>query len=175
MTLPCNLLQTALLFHLLALTAYFDYRFHRIPNFLTVLSFLTGFLLHQNKVIYLTCFFSTLLVLSLLCSRTGAGGGDAKLLAILFAWLPWEAAARLLLPGCILALIFLLQEKHFLSSLSTGTDSSRCLLFRMRDTPQAKVPLGTMLFLGALPFLFSSVFPFPCFPFPCFPFLHAFP
>lgn len=155
---PLDSLEKALLFQLLLPIGFCDYRNRQIPNILVIYMLFTGFLFspgNSNDLsflftpqmhiplpwflhfsLYLTSFFSILLILSMLCSITGAGGGDAKLISALVTWLSLDAAARLILPGCILALFLLLSCRD-------------C----RKNSVEPSIPLGTMIFLGAAPML----------------------
>ncbi|WP_036607781.1 prepilin peptidase [Oribacterium sp. P6A1] len=69
-----------------------------VPDFFFPLTFLTQFLIIG-------------MMLSVITAMTHAGAGDAKLLALLLSWTGFYEGIRLLLPGLLLALAFILISK----------------------------------------------------------------
>ena len=149
-----------ILLQCLTIAAGYDLRERRIPHALIYTYLCFGYSLSCRGVLSLpTCFFFSggegilyllryvlsLVMFRILTSLTHAGGGDARLMALLIAWCGVGAGCRLLLPGLVLALMYLLWIR---------TDSGR---WRLRERSMLPtLPLALPLLLGAIPRLIFS-------------------
>lgn len=149
-----------ILLQCLTIAAGYDLRERRIPHALIYTYLCFGYFLSCRSVLTLSkCFFFSsgggvpyllryvlsLVMFRILASLTHAGGGDARLMALIIAWCGVDAGCRLLLPGLVLALLYLLWIR---------TDSGRWRL-QERSMLQA-LPLALPLLLGAIPGLIFS-------------------
>ena len=112
-----------ILLQCLTIAAGYDLRERRIPHALIYTYLCSGYFLSCRSVLTLSkCFFFSsgggvpyllryvlsFVMFRVLASLTHAGGGDARLMALVIAWCGVDAGCRLLLPGLVLALLYLL-------------------------------------------------------------------
>lgn len=148
-----------LLLQCLTIAAGYDLRERRIPHALIYTYLCFGFFLSCRGILlpagfscsggggvsFLLRYVLSLVMFRILASLTHAGGGDARLMALVIAWCGVDAGCRLLLPGLVWALMYLLWIR---------TDSGSWWL-RERPMLQA-LPLALPLLLGAIPGLIFS-------------------
>lgn len=149
-----------ILLQCLTIAAGYDLRERRIPHALIYTYLCSGYFLSYRgtltlsacffcsggrDVSYLLRYFLALVMFRVLASLTHAGGGDARLMALVIAWCGVDAGCRLLLPGLVLALLYLLWIR---------TDSGRWRLQERSMLPS--LPLALPLLLGAIPGLIFS-------------------
>ena len=132
------------LFIILSLLAFYDWRTFRLPNLLTAALFTSGLLFlifRQNiyvfdhivgAVVGLAFFPLLNFAYKKLRGRDGVGLGDAKLLAGTGLWLGWQALPFVLLTASLTAILY-----AALASMRTGKLSAA-----------TKLPFGTFLCVG---------------------------
>lgn len=149
-----------ILLQCLTIAAGYDLRERRIPHALIYTYLCSGYFLSSRGVLspdtcfscsgggcvpYLLRYVLAFVMFRVLASLTHAGGGDARLMALIIAWCGVDAGCRLLLPGLVLALLYLLWIR---------TDSGR---WRLQERPMLpSLPLALPLLLGAIPGLIFS-------------------
>lgn len=149
-----------ILLQCLTIAAGYDLRERRIPHALIYTYLCFGYFLSCRSVLtpetcfscsgggyvpYLLRYVLAFVMFRVLASLTHAGGGDARLMALIIAWCGVDAGCRLLLPGLVLALLYLLWIR---------TDSGR---WRLQERPMLQaLPLALPLLLGAIPGLIFS-------------------
>mgnify|MGYP004465017421 FL=1 len=98
------------------------------------------FLLHEGAFFYLLSYFLSFVMFLMLASWTKAGNGDARLMALVIAWCGVEEACSVLLPGLLLALLYLLWiRKAF------------CGYVQLSCSKHTTLPLAVPVLLGAIP------------------------
>lgn len=148
---------------ILSMAAFYDYHYGIIPNSMILLALLLGGLLKAaagplpQLPVYSISFLSGIVFLLPVFRRSGAGSGDLKLISLLIAWLHPTGAARLLLPGLMIALLLLLQMQFFDTSCfvsgRTAPPGRSCSVSAKRIScgSRPQLPLAVPIFLGALP------------------------
>lgn len=141
-----------ILLQFLTIAAGYDFKDRRIPKALIYLYFLFGLFLHEapeallsfplRLLRYILLYFLLLVMLLFLASLTHAGGGDARLMALIGAWCGIEEGSRILLPGLLLALSWQLLI--------------RTAYFQKMTAKPPTLPLAVPLLLGAIPGLILS-------------------
>ena len=159
-----------ILLQCLTIAAGYDLRERRIPHALIYTYLCSGYFLSYRGTLtlpacffcssgrgvsYLLRYFLSLVMFRALASLTHAGGGDARLMALVIAWCGVDTGCQLLLPGLVLALMYLLWIR---------TDSGRWRLRERHMLPT--LPLALPLLLGAIPGLIFSPASYGSFPYP---------
>lgn len=152
--------STLLLLQCLTIAAGYDLRERRIPHALIYtylcfgLFFADGgdpvlpahvFSFCQHRIHYLLSYFLSFVMFRILTFLTHAGGGDARLMALIIAWCGVDAGCRLLLPSLLFALVYLVW-------IRTAFRRRRLAAPSMLPT----LPLALPLLLGAIPGLIFS-------------------
>ena len=112
-----------LLLQCLTIAAGYDLRERRIPHMLIYTYLCFGLFLSdrinaslaicrssflRTTLFYLLTYLLSFVMLRILVSLTHAGGGDARLMALILTWCGVEKGCQLLLPGLAFALLYLL-------------------------------------------------------------------
>ena len=126
----------------LTAAAFYDFKFHIIPNAIIILALPAGSVLRRaagaqtpgpgGLLCYLSSFLLASLLLLPLFLLPHAGGGDWKLTALIVTWFGPVRGCRFLLPGCLLALGCL-------------------LILRRTEGKQDGIPFAAALLLGGFP------------------------
>lgn len=144
-----------LLLQCLTSAAGYDLRERRIPHLLIYTYLCFGLFLSDRmnaslangssyflkaSLFYLLTYLLSFVMLRILTSLTHAGGGDARLMALILAWCGAEQGCQLLLPGLAFALLYLVWIRQALHG-------RRC----RAPVSSLSLPLALPLLLGAIP------------------------
>ncbi|WP_051305713.1 A24 family peptidase [Desulfogranum mediterraneum] len=159
----------------LFICAVFDYRFRRIPNFLTFPTLITAITFHflsagTNGLLFSTMGMLTAFALFLIPYATGGmGAGDVKLMSAVGAALGWKntliSILFITLTGGVIALLLTIRRKTLKRTLRLFFSSSILLLtqghlsnvsFKDPKLKSAGVPYGVAIATGVYLFFTYS-------------------
>ncbi|HBP24208.1 MAG TPA: hypothetical protein DD632_01785 [Oribacterium sp.] len=144
-----------LLLQCLTIAAGYDLRERRIPHMLIYTYLCFGLFLPdridaslwtcsssflRTSLFYLLTYLLSFVMLRILTALTHAGGGDARLMALILSWCGAEKGCQLLLPGLAFALLYLLWIRRAFHGHGGRPSIS-----------SPGLPLALPLLLGAIP------------------------